>query len=63
MTGKRLGPSDAGAGERPLQGEEAVELYAAEIVRKIAALSEQAVLLRAEIAESGQLLDAIGRNK
>lgn len=63
MTTKRMHPKNASAGVRPLQGDEAVELYAAEIARKIAALSEQTDLLRAEIVESGQLLDAIGRDK
>jgi hypothetical protein len=61
MPVKRMHPRSASAGGRPLQGDEAVELYAAEIARKIAALSQQADLLRAKIAESGQLLDAIGR--
>jgi hypothetical protein len=39
----------------------ALELYAAEIARKIAAFSEQAALLRTEIAENGRLLDEIGQ--
>ncbi|HZD90983.1 MAG TPA: hypothetical protein VE224_12850 [Pseudolabrys sp.] len=40
----------------PLSGAEAVELYAAEIARKIAALGEQARRLQAEVAESRQIL-------
>ncbi len=59
MTIKRLHPKNSDARVRPLQGNEAVELYAAEIACKIAALGEQADLLRAELAESTQLLDQI----
>ena len=56
---KNLHPKSSSSHTGPLQGEEAVELYTAEIVRKIAALSEQATLLRAEIGDSRQLLDEI----
>lgn len=55
MTEKKH-PAPADARVMPLAGEEAVELYAAEIARKIAKLGEQADLLRAELAESQQLL-------
>ena len=61
MTIKRTYPKGSAARVRPLQGDEAVELYAAEIACKIAALSEQADLLRAEIGESQQLLRDIDR--
>ena len=56
---KNLHPKSSSTHTEPLRGEEAVELYTAEIVRKIAALSEQAVLLKGEIGESRQLLDEI----
>lgn len=56
MTTNKKSSVKSDEGAMPLAGEEAVELYAAEIARKIAALSEQADLLRAEIAESQQLL-------
>ena len=59
MTSKKLPTKKSNVRVMPLKGEEAVQLYAAEIVRNIAALGEQAGLLQAEIAGSKQLLDEI----
>lgn len=63
MTTKGVHPKRSSARERPLQGDEAVALYAAEIARKIAEIGEQADLLRAEIAESGQMLNEIDESQ
>lgn len=63
MTTKKMHPKNSSTRERPLQGNEAVELYAAEIARKVAEISEQVDLLRSEISESEQLLDGIVRAK
>lgn len=43
----------------PLEGEEAMQLYAAEIASKIIALNKQVALLQAEFAERKQLLREI----
>ena len=52
MTIKRTYPKGSAARVGPLQGDEAVELYAAEIAWDFVALSEQADLLPAEMGKA-----------
>ena len=63
MNNKRMPPKKSDTPATPLQGEEAVQLYTAEIARNIAALGEQAGLLKAQIAGSKKLLDEIDRGQ
>jgi uncharacterized small protein (DUF1192 family) len=56
MSIEKMPPHKSNGRNMSLGGEEAMQLYAAEIARKVIELNTQVALLQAEIAERKQLL-------